>query len=488
MATAPHNNRKRPFGALVRTLNDITNNPTVPAARDDVDGYDANDSGGAGDGGGGKNGKISVRHIPSLPDEKIAASILRRIHAEFGTIIEKRGWVVTSITEMCCCGDGLDCSSSRAEGGRRRKLNIMPNNVLGYNRTTTASSSSSSSSSGRGGSSHDIHLRLRNPRTHVLYDYESIAGTMCHELAHCVRGSHDAKFYAAMEEIEEQHATYLARGVVLGRDGFPVGDVGVVLGGGGGGGVAGGRGASSSSTAAESRRNKGRNRLTRGGYVLGGGDGMRGECRPPREAARIAAERRLLDSQFCLPCNEVIEILGEDDVYVAILDDDGDDDGVEVVERSTKSALSTADNKIFGAKTAANDDGVIDLTLDESFTTANSRGDTLESPFKPEARVMRMARPGIVAARSDVSDLDLETSWTCHRCTLFNRPTVLVCIACRVERPCDGTVVEHANESLRQDDVDEIKRREVQQSRETFGGFNIYGERRDSSSTMKHLT
>lgn len=33
----------------------------------------------------------------------------------------------------------------------------------------------------------------RHPRSHVLYSYEDVAGTMIHELAHCVRGPHDDK-------------------------------------------------------------------------------------------------------------------------------------------------------------------------------------------------------------------------------------------------------------------------------------------------------
>jgi len=75
-------------------------------------------------------------------------------------------------------GDGIDCL-------KKRKSKVMPNNVLGYNRTSTSYR----------GKIHDIHLRLRRPGTHELIDYESIAATMCHELAHCVRGPHDAHFY-----------------------------------------------------------------------------------------------------------------------------------------------------------------------------------------------------------------------------------------------------------------------------------------------------
>ncbi|KAL3805960.1 hypothetical protein ACHAW5_002496 [Stephanodiscus triporus] len=234
--------RKRPFGAFIRTLNDITNSTAF-----DVEGNDADD--------GGNNSKFTVQHIPSLTDDRIAAAILRRIYSEFGTIIEKRGWLVTSISEMCCCGDGLDCL-------RKRKISVMPDNVLGYNRISTS----------QRGKSHDIHLRLRHPRTHALLDYESIAGTMCHELAHCVRGSHDAKFYEAMNEIEEQYVGYLAKGVVLGKDRFPLGSGGIPLGSVEGARDGERREASLKSKiieATESRRKKGQHGLTQG-YVLGG--------------------------------------------------------------------------------------------------------------------------------------------------------------------------------------------------------------------------
>ena len=151
MAANNNNNRKRPFGATFRTLNDITNNTEF-----DDDSAIANS---------GSN--IAVKHIEGLPNDKAAAAILRRIHSEFYKIIERRGWNVTSITEMCCCGDGIDCLKKR-----KSKTKVMPNNVLGYNRTSTS----------HRGKIHDIHLRLRHPGSHDIVDYESIAATMCHEL------------------------------------------------------------------------------------------------------------------------------------------------------------------------------------------------------------------------------------------------------------------------------------------------------------------
>lgn len=160
------NNRKR-----FRTLHDITNGKGFG-------GDDDNAAGSSSSNGNNGSAKISVQHIPTLDNAKEAAAILSRIHSEFHTLIERRGWNVISITEMCCCGDGVDCLKGR-------KTKTMPNNVLGFNLTTW-----------RRGKSHEVHLRLRDPRNHsTLLPYEDIAATMCHELAHCVRGPHDAKFY-----------------------------------------------------------------------------------------------------------------------------------------------------------------------------------------------------------------------------------------------------------------------------------------------------
>eukprot|EP00584_Thalassiosira_punctigera_P011998 CAMPEP_0172553808 /NCGR_PEP_ID=MMETSP1067-20121228/51783_1 /TAXON_ID=265564 ORGANISM="Thalassiosira punctigera, Strain Tpunct2005C2" /NCGR_SAMPLE_ID=MMETSP1067 /ASSEMBLY_ACC=CAM_ASM_000444 /LENGTH=454 /DNA_ID=CAMNT_0013342045 /DNA_START=231 /DNA_END=1595 /DNA_ORIENTATION=- len=449
-------NRKRHFGATFRTLNDITNNGRI----------------GENDAAGIENSNIAVQHIPLLPNDKEAAKILRRIHSEFHVIIERRGWYVVSITEMCCCGDGIDCL-------KNRRTKAMPDNVLGYNRT----------SSSRRGNVHDIHLRLRHPRTHEILDYESIAGTMCHELAHCVRGPHDAKFYKAMEEIEEQYSVYLARGVVLDRDGFPIGSSeSHVLGSNREGGANDGRKNNASAARrraldeAESRRKKGSNGLTRGN-VLGGKS--RSSPKDPREAARIAAERRLFDSQYCLPCNEVIEILGEDS------DDDECDDEVEVLsakngekmaakseKRRAKSDTIASDMKGKATNAADANNDVIDLTFEDSFNMSPV------ATFKSASKSKRKNSSN----ETGYSGSGQCKIWTCPRCTLCNPESILVCDACHSEQPCEKTLLEQAREFKKEDDIAYIKEREVEQSKETFGGFNIYGEKKNPSSTMKHLT
>ncbi|KAL3801104.1 hypothetical protein HJC23_002397 [Cyclotella cryptica] len=401
--------RKRPFGATIRTLSDITNSPPGGDA-----GHQGNKSSvlattsgvasnSVSNGAIPTNSKINVQHIPTLPQANEASSILARIHSEFATIIQRRNWNVRSITEMCCCGDGIDCLRNRT-----RKTKVMPNNVLGYNLTTFSR-----------GKSHSIHLRLRHPKTHALMDYQSIAGTMCHELAHCLVGPHNAEFYRVMEEIEQQYAMFLTKGVVLDKSGFPVGSQEAhVL---GGGKISPDEARRKACQAAELRRKNG---LTSGHYVLGGSQKMR----DPKEAARIAAERRLRDSQFCLPCNEVIEILGEDS-------DEGEEgkaedpsiyDGTHQMGRQRTNIRRN--NQLLVAKSdsiTANE--VIDLTEDDFFYARQK------------------------SAVPNVRKLSKQIQWECACCTLVNQPAALSCEACgtppNMSAVAPASVVSHRSTS-----------------------------------------
>lgn len=314
---------------------------------------------------------------------------------------------------------------------------------------------------------------------------------MCHELAHCVRGPHDAKFYKAMEEIEEQYAVYLAKGVVVDRDGFPIGSSeSHVLGSIGHGGTNGSKKNSTSADrkkamdAAESRRRKGRIGLTQG-QILGGKSSSL-LSKDPREAARIAAERRFLDAQYCLPCIEVIEILGEDSS-----DGEGDDE-VEVLDavRNTEKMAAKSDTTKAKSNTikaldlkpkakhdSSTSDDVIDLTSDDSFTMSPVVAIKTAPKTKRKNDSRHTAHP----------DLG-QSEWTCTRCTLCNPESILVCEVCHFERPSKNSVLEQAREYKKEDDIAYIKEREVEESKETFGGFNIYGEKKNSSSTMKHIT
>ena len=57
---------------------------------------------------------------------------------------------------------------------------------------------------GGGGKTSQIKIRLRpHGSDNVFLPYESLLGTMLHELVHNVRGPHDAFFYKLLDEITE---------------------------------------------------------------------------------------------------------------------------------------------------------------------------------------------------------------------------------------------------------------------------------------------
>ena len=275
-----------------------------------------------------------------------------------------------------------------------------------------------------------------------------------------------------MNEIEEQYAIYLAKGVVVDKDGFPVGSDVHVLGGRRG----------NAATAAEARRKKNSNSLTHGN-VLGGGRKKPAVPKDPKEAARIAAERRLLDSKYCLPCSEVIEILGDSS------DEEDNDSEVEFLEsakgRSSKSkskrnnhALDLKPRAIDCTQTAttsvSQDDCVIDLT-EESFDMTESS--SFEDYFKGSASAGVEKKPELnTMSHGEDEDKYGKKNWICPRCTLHNRSIFLVCEACNLERPPS----KHQQKKLRDEQINYVKQKEVVQSRQKFGGFNIYGDKKDS--------
>ncbi len=505
---------------------------------------------------------FKIQHIPNLPSSDYAQSILKRIQNEFQLLVQKRGYTITSVTEMCCCDDGLNYLSKNSSADsnsnstnnkdykkRGRKVRTMPNNVLGYNLTHGHRGS-------RGNTIHRIHLRLRHPKNHgSFYSYEDIAGTMCHELAHCEVGAHNAKFYKLMDEIMEQYEVFLVRGLILDKSGFPMGSSSetYTLGGSGGGGRGKGRGAAG---LAAKKRLEQREKLGIGGsYVLGGGmsyvqDIQRKENEqrkngfniygksnginkntnatlsssssssstslanlPPREAARIAAERRVeerrrIDSMHCLPCQEIIEILDGDSS-----DEEDTNDGIGDQKKVSASAstLKPVQVKI--------KNGIIDLVdsydnedgksfssscrqwncsictfVNESMTTSscqicgavkhkfhpNSNGDAVVVPPKLKLDI------GIVNETNDEKE---SSNWGCSECTFAeNAQLSLSCQVCGAERRSAEGTEKLIEKIVRQDFIQDVKSKEKERSLQDFGGFNIYGGDKQSSSQMKHLT
>jgi hypothetical protein len=183
-------------------------------------------------------GLRSTQHIPNLPNEKHAEAMLERLRREFHPLAQARGYTIPTLTEMCCCSDGIHhyktTTTKTTSTGRavtrtrklygRRRFRRMSNNVQGYNY-----------GNGRGGK-HEIHLRLRRPSSHTFYSYEHVAGVMIHELTHCEIGPHSADFYQLMDDIADQFNRYMEKGIVVDKQGFPLlQDQAHRLGGGGAG-------------------------------------------------------------------------------------------------------------------------------------------------------------------------------------------------------------------------------------------------------------
>lgn len=75
-----------------------------------------------------------------------------------------------------------------------------------------------------------INVRLRYHHSpNAFYPYEDILGTMLHEIAHNVRGPHDAKFYSILDELTKECEELMAKGVSgtgIGFDGPSMGRLG----------------------------------------------------------------------------------------------------------------------------------------------------------------------------------------------------------------------------------------------------------------------
>ncbi|GFR51103.1 hypothetical protein Agub_g13432, partial [Astrephomene gubernaculifera] len=67
---------------------------------------------------------------------------------------------------------------------------------------------------GGGGRTREIKVRLRPARDPDSFlPYESLLGTMLHELVHNVRGPHDRSFYSLLDELSGECEELLAAGV-----------------------------------------------------------------------------------------------------------------------------------------------------------------------------------------------------------------------------------------------------------------------------------
>ena len=248
----------------------------------------------------------------------------------------------------------------------------------------------------------EIRVRLRLPGDPSrFFDYESILGTMLHELVHNEIGPHNAAFYKMLDAITEEVEGDMARGVFGTGAGFDARSEGRI----GGRGVvpkhnpSPGRMRESMLRAAEARMKQQR--------VMSSGPQRLGGRRPPpgitpAQAAARAAERRIADDAWC-PTQatqgaEVVDLTGEDD---------SDEDAVEITDAAPPKASSSA--------SAGGDRGP---------GRSATRG--VGGRGMPGAAPAVSARAGGGRTRGSLG----ARTWTCKFCTLLNEEILTHCAAC----------------------------------------------------------
>eukprot|EP00980_Cylindrotheca_fusiformis_P028655 scaffold22634_cov123-Cylindrotheca_fusiformis.AAC.2 len=373
-----------------------------------------------------KGSAVPLHHIPTLLSETVCRDTLQRIHNEFYPIIRRRGYNVLSISEFCCCGDGLDYAPAG-----RRKLRKQHNNVLGYNSTRFGRSKS-----------HTIHLRLRDARNHNrLMPWEDVAGTMAHELSHCVHQNHGPNFYKLMEEILEgelsellsircwgfqvyshiyasfstEHASLLVQGMGFQPDFKPSVASSATM------PVQGGRKLGGS--------NAGKSRLLDdSGRRLGGDKGLAASSSSLRDAMARAAEARQRQLQ---QARRLIERAREPCVIEIIDSDDEDEEENEKNEVTVKRPGHDTGSRNATTKKSKKLD-FIDLTSSSPKSDKQNLGASFqhEPPNTISSCIDLTSDDHVDSARSPLE----EDMWTCSRCTLQNRPLSLACEVCLVER------------------------------------------------------
>jgi WLM domain len=411
-----------------------------------------------------------LHSIRNLPMADVCSQTLERIRAEFAPIIQRRGFHVKSISEFCCCGDGLDedehkTTNKNKNHGRKRPL--QGNSIWGYNQTTLWRRHGGGYTTTT--KAHTIHLRLRHPKFHTsqLLSWEFVAGTMAHELSHCVHQNHSPAFYKLMEELLDEHAQLQLEQIGL---------LAHASGGrGGGAGAATQRTAGRSSAAATAAANtttsagasaaplgqrlggdatKNKSRLLDENQRKGGGAGP---CPLPpltpqarREAMALAAERRQrqmtqlrrmieLSKQPC-----VIEILDDNDDNDSGNDSGIGDDHTILLNQEQKKPASDAANRKRNTRTT----GSFDLTCvppTPRHPKALKMRETIDLTSSPSAN----HKPTLAyeAPRQSFSTQDAcrppeqEQEWACDRCTVKNRPLALSCERCLKERDVIATAV-----------------------------------------------
>jgi DNA-dependent metalloprotease WSS1 len=378
-----------------------------------------------------------VYHIPKLHNDVYAKQLLNRVVQEFLPILQRRQYNVRSISELCCCNDGLDFQhehdlqeandnngtkqTTKSKRRRRRKIRKVADNIWGYNRTSFSYGQQRE---------HTIHIRLRHTADHTKFLlYEDVAGTLAHELSHCEFGPHDAKFFKLMDDILEEHANLLYNNNSLhttmpwtsaSTSITPFSGTGHTLGSG------------VRQTQQQQQHRLGHvvdptSRNDTSGQVLGG-DRTFVQWMSPKDAAVIAAETRRRQ--------QLLRMRGDHDCCRPCYDDDDDDDSDNI------DAVRVVDTVLLTAATAVKRSKVPppqrDHDVETTIAVATKQVAVSEHPklanfvdltTEDDDENTYQKNPA-----SDVATAMISQQWSCRCCTYRNQPLSLICDMCSTTR------------------------------------------------------
>jgi hypothetical protein len=287
-----------------------------------------------------------------------------------------------------------------------------------------------------------------------------------------------------MDEIQEQHAVLLTRGIVADAGGFPMNsDQAYVLGRGdrGDGGTNPER---TPAAAAEARRQEYCRWMPQGPQKLGGDATFSEWCTPSEAAATAAvARQRMLDEVWCLPCsssdNDEIEV--PDVVDLLSSSDDDEPRDMKALQLPFSDAREVAAVRDDATTVAATSDEPKEIARDAEGSTCKR----IALLHKNSSSVIDLTEEDSEAHVRVVGQPAYRGGWSCPKCTYFNESKVMVCTVCQAEK--DNASLKVISELVRNDAIERVKQLEVERSEQDFG-FNIYGNAKISSATMKHLS
>ncbi|MCO5603236.1 hypothetical protein L7F22_057384 [Adiantum nelumboides] len=238
------------------------------------------------------------------------------------------------------------------------------------------------------GGGQEIRIRLRKPgRESEFLPYESLVGTILHELTHNEHGPHDAKFYKLLDEITKECEELMAKGISGTGQGFDA--PGQRLGG-YTHNPPDSRLRQAALAAAEKRARTGS--LMPSGPRRLGGDSVIMQALSPIQAAAMAAERRLRDDLWCAAPDTV-----------------GEDGTNKAQEREDASGPTL---------------------IKENTIKPNSRLGTLSTLSSRNPQHEASGGPLLNETLTESS----ASMWECTACTLFNPPLAMICGACSTVR------------------------------------------------------